>query len=210
MARNETDLAGRPVGADPEIHDDDHPGESGHVGAPAVGRPGPEQQTAQKPEPGKEPAGIAGLVKSLFDGTRKVIEPKQVPVRLADNTEWQVAVESAVWSVSAVVDRLIENLPSRVEVAPSEEITTLQTFLSSGVARQLVGRQPDRLRLQITYRSDAQTPPAVYIGAQGVTTGMGREIAVNETIQLDTRAPVYAISDGAGARLDVVIEIGER
>lgn len=201
-------IRGESVTVDPERHDDDHPDRGGRVGGEAVGAPG---QQSDRGDRKREPATIGGILAALLGSGRKVIEPvERGGTTLPDSDQWAVDPESAIVNVGKLVDRLIERLPSRVEIAPSEEISSMQTYLQTGVTTQIVGRQPDRVRLQITYRTDEVTAPAVYIGGFGVTTGNGREITQNETVILDTRAPVYAIADASGARLDVLIEIGDR
>lgn len=208
---DERQIIGEPVRVDPAQHDDDHPERGGRVGQSATGTPGPEQQT-ETSEPGKgpEPGSLGELISSIFGHVRKVIEPKQLPVRLPDDAQWRVAVESSIVNLGSLFDRLIEKLPNRIEVAPSDEIVVRQVNLQQGVTTQLVGRQPDRLRLRITHRSANQTPGLVYLGGQGVTAGLGIQLDPDETIEIATRAEVYAIATSTGSRLDVLAEIGGR
>lgn len=193
------DRFGVPVTVDPERHDDD--GKSQEVESP-LGDPGPEA-------PGAEPEGIAGPITRFLDKLLGTAEPKLKPgvvILSGDEQAQRLVSDAALMALGAVVDRLIEQSPQRVEAVPSESFSAQRTVVGTELpARLLVPRQADRVRVRIRNRSGN----IVTLGQNvSLTDDQGFTLEDNDEIVFETRAPIYAVADTAGSTVEIVTEFG--
>lgn len=107
--------------------------------------------------------------------------------------------------------RLVRTPPSRVTVIPSKRMVTgSQTIGTAEEGAQIVGFQPDRMRITLHNR-DSAGGDAIYIAVAGwdATTSGGFQLAAAATITIETQAPIFARTASNVAILDWIIEFGE-
>ena len=107
--------------------------------------------------------------------------------------------------------RLVRTPPARVSVIPSKRMVTgSQTIGTAEEGAQIVGFQPDRMRITLHNREAAQGD-AVYVAVAGwdATASSGFQLAPAATITIETQAAIFARTVSGVAVLDWIIEFGE-
>lgn len=172
--------------------------------ADPLGDPGPQ---APDDDPESVPGPLLRFLRELW-GVAEPKTKKTVIVLGDDEQAHRLVSDTALVQLAGEISRFITSGSQRVEVAPSEgfsvDVTTVGTTTP---ARRVAGRQPDRVRLRIENLDD--TNP-IFIGSDlSVTSDTGFQIAAGGSIELATRAPVYAIASGGTVSIQVISEFGD-
>ena len=190
------DIYGSPVVIDPDDHDTE--GEVREVPDPR-GEVGPEA-------PG-EPGQLGPFAK-FFTELFATMEPKTKPgvIVLSDDEQAQRLVSRAALAEMLESFKALTKIPQRTQEVASTEFVPEQSFVDT-VARMILSRQADRLRVTIYNRHASQN---LFVGnGPELTVSDGFQVGAGESITLATSAPVWAIGSGAGTTFHLLTEFAQ-
>ncbi len=153
----------------------------------------------------KEAEATPSLIDAVVGFFRKVATPVETVEPTAPDETEQLP-DMATAALIAEFSKLVLDSTQRTTEAPADHISTLTYALTADNVAQIIGAQPDRLRITLQNNDDAD---AVYISNRrdmATTTG-GYRLAAGATVTLQYRGEIFAQAGGA-AIVSMLVEYG--